>query len=161
MKAEELIEAINLKLGDMVKEIAQRKGHVEVLVKPEHLVHAAIALKELGFDHVKSVTAVDYPKESKIRVTYHISSYLNEELSRHLVGLSVDTERQSPVVDSLVRVWRSAELFEREAYEFFGIHFRGHPDLRPLLLIPQLAEKKVLRKDFVVKEEGIYEGPGT
>lgn len=161
MKAEDLVEYIKLKLGELAKEVTMRKGHVEILVKPEDLVNAAIILRELGFDHVKSVTAVDYPKESKIRVTYHASSYLNEELSKYIVGLSVDTERQSPSVDSLVRVWRSAELLEREAYEFFGIHFRGHPDLRPLLLIPELAEKKVLRKDFVVKEEGIYEGPGT
>jgi NADH-quinone oxidoreductase subunit C len=158
LNLEEVIELIRGALGDLVKEITVRKGYVEVVVNPGDVVTAATKLKELGFDHVKSVTAVDYPKESKIRVTYHVSSYLRDDLARVIVGLSVDLSRENPVMDSLVGVWRSSEFQEREVYEFFGVVFKGHPDLRPLLLIPELAEKRVLRKDFIVREESIYEG---
>lgn len=158
MKAEDVKTLVERILEGMIRGVEIRKGYVEVVVDLEKVVEAAKRLKEAGFDHVKSVTAVDYPKESKIRVTYHVSSYLNEELARVIVGLSVDLPRDNPVMESLTGIWRSAEFQEREVYEFFGVTFRGHPDLRPLLLIPELAEKRVLRKDFVVREESIYEG---
>jgi len=158
LKAEDVKTLVERILEGMIRGVEIRKGYVEVVVDLENVVEAARRLKEAGFDHVKSVTAVDYPKESKIRVTYHVSSYLNEELARVIVGLSVDLPRDNPVMESLTGIWRSAEFQEREVYEFFGVTFRGHPDLRPLLLIPELAEKRVLRKDFVVREESIYEG---
>jgi NADH-quinone oxidoreductase subunit C len=158
LKPEELLELLKHALGGLAKEVTVRKGYVEVLVDADSVVSVANKLKELGFDHVKSVTATDYPKESKIRVTYHVSSYLREDLARPILGLSVDLPRDNPVMESLAGVWRSSEFQEREVYEFFGVTFRGHPDLRPLLLIPELAERRVLRKDFVVKEESIYEG---
>ncbi len=158
MKFEELLELLEHALGGLAKEVTVRKGYVEVLVDADSVVPVANKLKELGFDHVKSVTATDYPKESKIRVTYHVSSYLREDLAKPILGLSVDLPRDNPVMESLAGVWRSSELQEREVYEFFGVTFRGHPDLRPLLLILELAERRVLRKDFVVKEESIYEG---
>lgn len=159
MNFEELAEEVKNILGGLAREITWRKGYLEVLVEAANIVEAAEKLKSMGLDHVKSVTAVDYPKESKIRVTYHASSYSREELMRVIVGLSVDLPRDNPEMPSLVTVWNgSVEFQEREVYEFLGVTFRGHPDLRPLLLIRELAEKKVLRKDFVVKEESIYEG---
>jgi len=158
LKPEELAELLKNTLGGLAKEVTLWKGYVEVLVDVDSVAAVASKLKELGFDHVKSVTASDYPKESKIRVTYHVSSYLREDLAKVILGLSVDLPRDNPVMESLTGVWRSSEFQEREVYEFFGVTFRGHPDLRPLLLIPELAEKKVLRKDFIVKEESIYEG---
>jgi NADH dehydrogenase subunit C (EC 1.6.5.3) len=65
-------------------------------------------------------------------------------------------DRDDPVVPSLVGVWLSAEFQEREVYEYFGVRFDGHPDLRPLLLTPDLAAQKILRKDFKVVEEDDY-----
>ena len=50
----------------------------------------------------------------------------------------------------------SAEFQEREMYEFFGVNFEGHPDLRPLLLTPDVAAQRPLRKDFKVVEEDDY-----
>ncbi|MEN2999592.1 MAG: NADH-quinone oxidoreductase subunit C [Acidilobaceae archaeon] len=158
MSLPELGEKIRERLGNLAREVKVAKGFVEVVTSKEALREAAMALKEMGFDHVKSVTAVDYPKEAKIRVTYHASSFLNEEMSRFIVGLSVDLPRDRPVLETLYPVWNSAEFMEREVYEFFGVVFEGHPDLRPLLLAPAIAEKKVMRKDFVVREENIYEG---
>ena len=144
MKPEELAKLLKNTLRGLAKEVTLWKGYVEVLVDVDSVAAVASKLKELGFDHVKSVTASDYPKESKIRVTYHVSSYLREDLAKVILGLSVDLPRDNPVMESLTGVWRSSEFQEREVYEFFGVTFRGHPDLRPLLLIPELAEKKVL-----------------
>ncbi|MEM0497226.1 MAG: NADH-quinone oxidoreductase subunit C [Acidilobaceae archaeon] len=158
LSLDNIINSIKLNLEGLVKSISISKGYIEVVVDASHIVEAALKLKSMGYDHVKSITAIDYPKESKIRVVYHASSYINEDLAKTIIGLTADIPRDNPVIDSLSQVWRSVEFQEREVYEFFGVIFREHPDLRPLLIIPELAEKKVLRKDFIVKEESIYEG---
>jgi NADH-quinone oxidoreductase subunit C len=151
-KAEEVLQGI-------YESVEEGKGFVSFHVSPERLVEAAEALKGAGFDHVKSVTAVDRPKEGVIEVTYHVSSYSDPQLARGIIGLTARVPRDNPRLPSLSRIWISAEFQEREVFEFFGVVFEGHPDLRPILLIPPLAEKHPLRKDFVVKEEQVYRGP--
>ncbi len=140
-------------LKDNVISIEQNKGYLDVLVPTEKLVESAKKLKDSGFDHVKSVTAIDYIAKKQFKITYHISSYLNEELSKYIIGLSTIINRDNPHLPSLSRIWVSAEFQEREVYEFFGITFDDHPDLRLLLLTPVIAALKPLRKDYVVKEE--------
>ncbi|GAB6147670.1 NADH-quinone oxidoreductase subunit C [Stetteria hydrogenophila] len=152
-----VVERVRAALGDLVRGVEEHKGFVTVYVDPGSLVRAASLLKGMGFDHVKSVTVVDLVKENALRVGYHVSSYSNPELARVVLELATIVPREGDVrVPSLVGVWPSAEFQEREVYEFFGVVFEGHPDLRPLYLTPDLAEKKPLRKDFKVEEEGIY-----
>ncbi|PMP61091.1 MAG: NADH-quinone oxidoreductase subunit C [Caldisphaera sp.] len=140
-------------LKDNIVSIEENKGYIDIIVPVEKLVESAKKLKEAGFDHVKSVTAVDYIAKKQFKVTYHISSFLNEDLSKYILGLSSIISRDNPHIPSLSRIWVSAEFQEREVYEFFGIVFDNHPDLRLLLLTPVVAALKPLRKDFVVKEE--------
>jgi len=153
--AQGIVDRLKSALGEGIS-VEQLKGYLELQVDPGRLVDAARRLKEAGFDHVKSVTAVDYPAKKQIKVIYHVSSMLDEELARYVVGLATSVGRDDPVVPSLVGVWLSAEFHEREVYEYFGVRFDGHPDLRPLLLTPDLAAQKILRKDFKVVEEDDY-----
>lgn len=156
MSSNEVIEKIKSALGDIIESIEEGKGVVHVFVPVDKIVEAARKLKELGFDHIKDVTAIDYPKENVIKIIYHASSYGNVELSKYIVGLGYSIPRDTERVPSLYSVWTTADFQEREVYEAFGIVFEGHPDLRPLLLSPPVAELKPLRKDFVVKEETIF-----
>ena len=155
MNVNELISKIKDILGDMIKDVQIHKGndYVEVVVDKERIIDAAIKMKQAGFDHVHDLTVVDYIKEGRFRIIYNLGSYTDKELSYYIVGLAYDIPRDKPETVSLTRVYTSAEFQEREAYEGFGIVFKGHPDLRPILLAPPLAELKPLRKDFVVKEE--------
>ncbi|MFP3401413.1 MAG: NADH-quinone oxidoreductase subunit C [Nitrososphaeria archaeon] len=153
--AQGIVDRLKSALGEGIS-VEQLKGYLELQVDPGRLVDVARRLKEAGFDHVKSVTAVDYPAKKQIKVIYHVSSMLDEELARYVVGLATSVDRDDPVVPSLVGVWLSAEFHEREVYEYFGVRFDGHPDLRPLLLTPDLAAQKILRKDFKVVEEDDY-----
>jgi NADH-quinone oxidoreductase subunit C len=156
LSVEELANMVKEILSDYVVNIEVGKDLVHVEVKEENLLEAAKRLKEEGFDHVKDVTAVDYPKEGIIKIIYHVSSYSKKDLSRYVVGLSYTISRDRTSVPSLYSVWTSADFQEREVYEGFGIRFEGHPDMRPLLLAPNVAELKPLRKDYVVKEEPIF-----
>jgi NADH-quinone oxidoreductase subunit C len=152
----ELIEALKNKLGDLNPEISEGKGFISVSVDSDKLREAAKRLLEMGFDHVKTVTAVDYMKEKQFEIIYHASSYLDIELAKYIVELKTRIPRDTPEVDSLSDIWVSAEFLERETFEFFGINFRGHPDLRPILLLQEVSDRHPLRKDFIVKEEGIF-----
>ena len=139
--------------------VEEGKNFIEFIVSLEQLVEAAKALREAGFTTVVSVTATDYIKRGKFKVVYHVTSMIDEEMKGAIVGVGVYLPRtEKPRMPSLTSIWTSAEFQEREVFEFFGIEFEGHPDLRPLLLIPPVAEKRPLRKDFVVREESIYEG---
>ncbi len=153
--APDILEVLKAALGEGIQ-VEQLKGYVEVSVDPSSLREAAAKLKAAGFDHVKSVTAVDYPAKKQIKVIYHVSSMLDERLSKYVVGLAASVDRDNPRIPSLSDVWRSAEFQEREVYEFFGVVFEGHPDLRPLLLTPDIAAMKPLRKDFKIAEEDDY-----
>lgn len=151
--AEELQKSILEALKDYKPQVEPAKGYIDIVVPVEHLVDAARKLKDMGFDHVISVGAVDYIAKKQFKVMYHLTSYLNEDLSRFMVSLSTYISRDNPHCPSLTPVWLSAEFHEREEYEMFGITFDGHPDLRLLLLTPVVAALKPLRKDFIVKEE--------
>ncbi len=145
MLAEELQKA----LEGVASVSYDEKGRiVKVVVEPGRLKDAAKSLKAFGFDHVKSVTAVDNMAQKKISVLYHISSYSKEELQKHIVQLECEVPRDRPEVDSLSDVWPSAIFHERETYEMFGVTFRGHEDLRPILLPEELLGKWPMRKDF-------------
>jgi NADH-quinone oxidoreductase subunit C len=149
-------EKLKEQLGDLITKVEIHKGFILVEAPLDKFKEAAKRLKEMGFDHVKSVTVVDRIKEGVFEVGYHVSSYLNEELAKYIVELVTNIPRDNPRVPSLVDIWLSAEFQEREAHEGFGIIFEGHPDLRPILLAPTVAELRPMRKEFVVKEEGIY-----
>jgi len=150
---EKLVRSV---LGDAVEAVEHGHGVVQVKVSVDKVVEAARALKEAGFDHAKDVTAVHDKKEGRIRVIYHLSSYTRRDLSRWVLGLYYEVPEDRDRVPSLYSVYTSVDFQEREVYEGFGLYFEGHPDMRPLLLAPTVAEQKPLRRDFVVKEENIF-----
>ncbi|MBI1758980.1 MAG: NADH-quinone oxidoreductase subunit C [Actinobacteria bacterium] len=79
---------------------------------------------------------------------------------RHHVLLRTRVDRAQPQVASLVELYPGAGWHERETFEMFGVHFAGHPDLRPLLL-PDGFEGHPLRKDFVLAARVAKPWPGA
>lgn len=127
-----------------------------ILSSPEELISVARQLKERGYDHVISLTAVDYPKTNELHLVIHVSSFTNKDLIPKVFELRVKLNRAEPKVPSLISIWPSVEFQEREAFEMFGIIFEGHPDLRNILLDPEeFAGVHPLLKDFKVPEEDI------
>jgi len=97
---------------------------------------------ELGLDFLSSVTANDRPgRDPRFWVVYELSSSQRHHRLRVKVGLSED----DPHVPSVTGIFRTADWYERETYDFFGIVFDGHPDLRRILL-PDDWEGWPLRK---------------
>jgi len=144
-----LVDELKVRFGaDIVGEDV-RYRRVKIGVKSERMVDIASHLKgELGFDHVASVSGVDYPKDGQIEVVYHVASYSREDIRDLVLALSTRTSRDEPKVPTLTSVWRSAEFHERETYEMLGVIFDGHPKLERLLLPEDWSDIPPLRKDF-------------
>ncbi|HEY2016992.1 MAG TPA: NADH-quinone oxidoreductase subunit C [Bryobacteraceae bacterium] len=98
------------------------------------------------FVRLSSVTAVDrYPTEPRFEVVYHLHSIERNERVR----LKCRVRGADPVIESVTSVWRSADWYEREVFDLFGIKFINHPDLRRILM-PDDWEGHPLRKDYPI-----------
>ncbi len=122
-------------------------------VPPESLVEAAAALKEESdcfFSFLACVTGIDhYPEEPRFEVVYHLRSL---KFGYRLV-VKTRVSGEDPEVPSLSGVWAAADWMERETYDLLGIVFRGHPDLRRILM-PEDWEGFPLRKDYPLEGRG-------
>lgn len=113
-----------------------------VLMVTRSQLHAAAAnLKEMGFERFGMVTAVD--RGDDFELVYRLQS------SRFGVGMFLKTEvpRDEAVIETITDLWPAADWQEREVYDLMGIEFRGHPDLRRILL-PDDWVGHPLRKDY-------------
>ena len=118
---------------------------LDVAVKREDYLPLVRFLKEdprLGLDFLIELTAVDW--KDRIDVVVHLLSLAHG----HKVFLRCSLPREEhPEIESLSGIFASANWHEREAYDFFGIRFAGHPDLRRLFLEEDFPGHP-LRKDF-------------
>ena len=92
--------------------------------------------------------------EFRFEVVYHFYSSAHT----HRLRLKVPLTAADPVVDSLTSLWASANWFEREAWDMFGVAFTGHPDLRRLLMYDGF-QGHPLRKDYPVNRRQPLVGP--
>jgi len=103
--------------------------------------------RDLQFNFLADVTCVDwYPNEPRFEVVYHLLSIPRRQRLRLKVKLSGD----DPSLESITSVWPSANFFEREVYDLFGVRFAGHPNLRRIMM-PEDWEGHPLRKDYPVE----------
>lgn len=98
--------------------------------------------KTLFFDYLFCLTCVDWI--THLTMVYHFSS----TKFRHNIVIKIKLDRTNPEIESVSKIWRTAEFHEREVYEMFGVNFLNHPDLRLLILPDGWEGKNPLRKDF-------------
>ena len=123
------------------------RDELTLTIVRELIVPAARLVRDAGFNFLEDVTCVDLaPDEPRFRVVYHILSHSMKQRVR----LVVLADSVDPVVDSITPVWPSANFYEREIFDLFGVRFGGHPDLRRIML-PEEWEGHPLRKDYPVE----------
>lgn len=123
------------------------RGELTLEIAPERIVEVCRLLRNAEqCERLSGVTAVDrHPAEPRFELVYHLHS-----LARNLrVRLKCRLGEEQPEIDSVTAVWRSANWYEREVYDLFGVRFRGHPDLRRILM-PDNWVGHPLRKDYPV-----------
>jgi NADH-quinone oxidoreductase subunit C len=147
-----IVDKITAKFGGRAELAYAKPRRIRFNVKTEAVVDLAKFLRdEVGFDQPISVAGVDYPKDSKIEVVYHIGSCSKPELESSVFALAVKLPRDDPKTPTLIPVYRGVEYHERETFEMLGVIFTGHPRLEKLLLPEDWADIPPLRKDFLIK----------
>jgi NADH-quinone oxidoreductase subunit C len=123
------------------------RAELTITVARENIVAATQAVKAAGYNFFEDVTAVDwYPSEPRFQITYHILSHSLKSRVRIVVLL----ESSDASIDSIVGVWPSANFYEREVFDLFGVHFGGHPNLKRIMM-PEDWQGHPLRKDYPVE----------
>ena len=130
-------------------EVAAGDEHV-IYVDPSGILEVLGWLKrepDHHYDYLSDLTAVDFGGGRPLQVVYQLFSIPH----RRALRLKAELPLSDLVIDSAVPLWGAANWLEREVYDMFGITFRGHPDLRRILMPDDYAEGHPLRKDFPLR----------
>jgi NADH-quinone oxidoreductase subunit C len=148
--SEAVFEQVRERLAGMAQEAAVAHGTLALLIDPVRLLEVVRALKDqFGFDMLLDVTAVDWPeRQPRFDVVWHC--YSTREHVR--VRIKARVTEADPTVDSLTGLYGAARYMERECHDMYGIAFRGHDDLRPILLYEGFVGHP-LRKDYPKQKE--------
>jgi len=129
-----------------------------LVIDPAHILPVLTWLRDApgqGYRFLSSLHAADYlPAEPRFAVHYELLNRDRVERLRVKALLADPGEDSLPEIDSCCELFPTAEFQEREAYDFFGISFRGHPDLRRILL-PEDYVGWPQRRDFPVGGEPV------
>jgi NADH-quinone oxidoreductase subunit C/D len=148
--AEEALARLKELHPDIVSD-ETREGYEGLIVYADSITEVARTLRdELEFNYLSSVTGVDNIDEGKLEAVYHFYSI---DRGGGALVLKAQTDRDNPVIPSLVPIFPGAEFQEREAFDMYGIRFQGHPDLRRILTWDGF-DGFPLRKDW---KEAFYE----
>jgi NADH-quinone oxidoreductase subunit C len=123
------------------------RAELTITVAAADIIAACEAAKSAGYNFLEDVTAVDwYPSEPRFQITYHILSHGLKARLRLAVKLGSDDLS----IDSITGVWPSANFYEREVFDLFGVSFNGHPNLKRIMM-PEDWQGHPLRKDYPVE----------
>jgi NADH-quinone oxidoreductase subunit C len=123
------------------------RNELTITVARENILEACESLKAASFTFFEDLTAVDwYPQEPRFQLSYHILSMGLKQRIRLVAQLnSADAS-----IESITPAWPSANFYEREVFDLFGVDFPGHPRLTRIMM-PTDWQGHPLRKDYPVE----------
>jgi NADH-quinone oxidoreductase subunit C len=144
-------ELLQEKFPEEVVEVVEFRGETQITVKPGRIVDICKVLRDdnrTSFRYLSMIAGLDYlPQSPRFGVVYNLYSHKNKNRVTLKALLADDA---APAIDSVVPVWSTANWHEREAYDMMGIRFRGHPDLRRILM-PNDWVGHPQRKDYPLR----------
>jgi NADH-quinone oxidoreductase subunit C len=148
---EELLKKINDKFPNQVTLLGEPFGLLTFETGREQIIDVLTYLKNdpaLQFGYLTDITAIHYPElEKPIGVIYHLHSLVNNVRVRLKVFLTDDDVH----IPTATVLWNGANWMERETYDFFGVIFDGHPDLRRILNVDDMTAFP-MRKEFPLED---------
>ena len=143
-----VVEKLKEQFPEEILEVTECAGQVSVTVRRERILEIMRFLHDEGdlrFDHLADLCGVDWlgRKTPRFEVVYNLFSIRYKRYLR----VKAQVPEEDPRIDSVTSIWKTANWFERECYDMFGIVFEGHPDLRRVLM-PEDWEGYPLRKDY-------------
>ncbi len=147
------VDLLRTAFGPAIRRASVSCGDTIVWVDPERAHEILAWLKTTPgqqFNYLTDITAVDYrDPEQPLEVVYQLRSLGRKADLR--IKIQLDKAAPPLAVDSVFDLWKGADWLEREVFDMFGVTFRGHPDLRRILMWDTYAEGFPLRKDFPLR----------
>lgn len=139
-----LAQKLSTHFGGRVENITEPFGLLTFNTNKADIIEVLTYLKEtLNFNFLTDITAVHYPGQARdLAVVYHVHNMVERLRLRIKVYISV----KEPHIPSATSVWLGANWMERETYDFFGVKFEGHPDLRRILNMDDLGVHPMLKQ---------------
>ncbi len=148
---EELLNKLNAEFPEQLTVVGEPFGLLTLETGKDNIIAVLSYLKNdaaLQFIYLTDITAIHYPEQEKqIGVIYHLHSLVNNVRIRLKVFMA-DGDVHMPTATGL---WNGANWMERETYDFFGVIFDGHPDLRRILNVDDMTAFP-MRKEFPLED---------
>jgi NADH-quinone oxidoreductase subunit C len=133
-------------LAGFITDAKWDRRELTLTVAPETIVAACTAAQAAGYNFFEDVTAVDwYPTQPRFQLSYSLLSHSLKQRIRIIARVD-----EGQPIASITSVWPSANFYEREVFDLFGVHFSGHPRLTRIMM-PDNWNGHPLRKDYPVE----------
>ena len=149
--SQKVLARLKARFGDAILATESFRGDDEALVAPDNWLAVARFLRDdadCAMNHFIDLTAADYPEREPTVPRFDVLLFVRSLAKNQRVRLKTRV-RDGEDLDTLTGIWEGANWTEREAYDMFGVRFRGHPDLRRILLYEEFVGYP-LRKDYPI-----------
>jgi NADH-quinone oxidoreductase subunit C len=147
-----VLEQLIKVFSDDIKSAEESYGMLSVTVSKNKIYEIIKFLKEnteTNFNFLTDLTGIHYPDSKEdLGVIYHLHNFYKN----HRIRLKIFFSTQDSYVDSIVDLYSGANWMERETFDFFGIHFKGHPNLTRILNMEDMLIHP-LRKEFPLEDQ--------
>ncbi len=103
---------------------------------------------ELQYNFLTTLCGMHHPDKEQLGVVYHLHSFVHN----HRIRIKIFTDINFPIIQTVTNIWPTANWMERETYDFYGIQFEGHPNLKRILNVDEMTDFP-MRKDFPLEDQ--------
>jgi len=124
---------------------------LNITIKKESIPTVLFLLRddtELQYNFLTTLCGMHDQKNNQLGVVYHLHSFLHN----HRIRIKTFTSIDEPTIPTITTIWPAANWMEREAYDFYGIQFEGHPNLKRILNEDEMTDFP-MRKDFPLEDQ--------
>lgn len=146
-----VISKLSKRFGNSVESNELLSDMLCLTVKKESVQSILLFLRddqELQYNFLTTLCGMHYPENEQLGVVYHLQSFVNN----HRIRIKTVTELNDPKIPTITTIWPAANWMERETYDFFGIQFEGHPNLKRILNMDEMTDFP-LRKEFPLEDQ--------
>ena len=154
LEIQNIQENVSEKFGEQVLDFKMQKDIFSLEVKSDYTHQLIQFLKEdadLNFHFLTDLGAIHYPDNDdnhQFAIVYHLHNWIENTRIRVRTYLN-----QNPEVDTILDIFKCANWMEREAWDFFGVNFKGHPQLKRILNMDEMVSHP-MRKEFPMEDSG-------
>ena len=146
-----VISKLSIRFGVALEKHETTSDMLCINIKKEFIQSVLLFLRddqELQYNFLTTLCGMHYPGSGQLGVVYHLHSFQNN----HRIRIKTATDIELPTIPTITTIWPAANWMERETYDFFGIKFEGHPNLKRILNVDEMTDFP-MRKEFPLEDQ--------